>query len=508
MFSRLTLSNFQSFGEGSDVRLAPLTLIFGPNSAGKSSIGRALRYMQQSFSPSPLMHTNTFVANDFAVNLASYKNLVHNHDTDKVVRLGISTKSKRFNEAVFAILDNQLIELRLSGLFDIETPDGDIESRELSISFARDTDSSIGDGASWSLTEQSLTNFELILASEVAGAIRGLANYDPASPDPRIAVLLLGPLRSAKGLTEKSLEDLRQQVSTAFITSEAIIEAQNVSVSLFTPRLTSGEFYSPRQLDSIGREAGLSPMERRVLTLVERSWISLLGEIQDTLINKFNYVKPLRDIPERLHVVSNDESVLNSLAQDVEVRQKISDWLARITNNAYELDYIPMKSDTNDIFGDMGALVLKDKYLNTSVSFEDAGTGLSQVLPILAWLAKTSTLGEGNRSTPTVLIEQPELHLHPRMQGELFDLFAEVTSASKARTQIITETHSEAFLLRAQSAIREGRLKSSDVSIIYVDKAEGIGSVAFEIELSPDGDLTTPWPDTTNFSDIRFDQSR
>jgi predicted ATPase len=511
VFTNVTIRNFQAFGDLSGIRLAPITLIFGPNSAGKSSVGRALRYMQQSFSPKLSMQRNTFVANDFAVNLASYKNLVHNHDIKNVVQLGLKTKPssvRKFDTAKFSVQDNQLVELELAGAFNIETPDVGAELRYLSLKFLRDTELDAGSGESWRLSEESFSDLDQIIAAEIQSALTLLNDIDPKSPNPRLGLLLMGQFRGAKAMTREVRDRLFKEVSTSFQTTTAIEEARNVSVTNFTPRFAAGESFYARDLESSREESLLSAMERRILAMVEHNWASLLRTIQDTLVNNFEYVKPLRDIPERLHVVSNDENVMNSLAQDADVRLKISDWLTRITHGAYELDYIPISSETNDIFGDMGALVLKDNAVNAYVSFEDAGTGLSQVLPILAWLAKATTSGDRVRSTPTVLIEQPELHLHPRMQGELFDLFADVVSSNETKIQIITETHSEAFLLRAQTAIREGRLNASDVCIVYVDKVVGEGSRAFEIELSPDGDLTTPWPDTTNFSDIRFDQIR
>jgi predicted ATPase len=508
MITKFTISNFQAFGESSEIRLAPLTLIFGPNSAGKSSIGRALRYMQQSFSPNLSMQRNRFVANDFAVNLANYKNLVHNHDTEKVVQLGLTTNHKKFNTALFSVANNQLVALELSGKFEIEAPDGDIEKRALSLRFTRITNSEESGEDNWALDADSYDAFDQLLAAEKQSALRLVNNPSEDSHDARGRLMLLGPMRGANKLSDENRLRLAQEISSAFLTQDAVNESRNVNLTNFTPRFGISEPFYARDLDTANPEPRVSYMERKLLGLIERNWVALLRVIQETLITKFEYVKPLRDIPERLHVVSNDENVMNALAQDPEVRLKISAWLSRITHGAYELDYIPINSDTNDIFGDMGALVLKDKSLDAYVSFEDAGTGLSQVLPILAWLAKATISGDSQSAIPTVLIEQPELHLHPRMQGELFDLFAEVTSSKEVKTQIIAETHSEAFLLRAQSAIREGRLKASDVSIIYVDKVSELGSQGFEIELSPDGELTTPWPDLTNFSDIRFDQSR
>jgi predicted ATPase len=107
-----------------------------------------------------------------------------------------------------------------------------------------------------------------------------------------------------------------------------------------------------------------------------------------------------------------------------------------------------------------------------------------------------------------LLIEQPELHLHPRMQGKLLDLLLDVGKVSDGSIQIIAETHSEAFLLKLQSAIRSGRVDPKDVALVYVERVEGLGSKATELELTPDGDIAGKWPDLTNFAAVRFEQTK
>jgi predicted ATPase len=511
VLSEITLGNFQGFGGESHIRIAPLTVIFGPNSAGKSSIGRAMRFMKQSFTPNESMESNTFRANDFAVNLANFKNLVHNHDDSKIVRLGLSlqkAKSNNFTSAVFSIGNGHLVGLELSGLFDgLEDPE------EIVLKFQRDSPETANGRMIWSMAEESKGDFVFLLEAERNRAIEALSDPTTESHDLFVAILTAGLRRTGEELDASSIKNVQSKVAKAFTDVQVIAEASNVRVSAFTPSFLSADGPFPRRFEVTNSESKLNSIERRLLSMIERNWVSLLRNIQDTLSRNFEHIEPLRDIPERLHIISNDSNVMNSLAMDSEVRVQISNWLTRITEGAYELDYIPIVSTTEGIFGDIGALVLKDLALDAYVSFEDAGMGLSQVLPILAWLAKASTKVEekgigASDSSPVVLIEQPELHLHPRMQGQLLDLFVEVILANEGRVQIITETHSESFLLRLQAAVRRGRISPADVSIIYVDKEAGIGSRAHEIELTPEGDMSTKWPDTTNFSEIRFEQSR
>jgi predicted ATPase len=88
-----------------------------------------------------------------------------------------------------------------------------------------------------------------------------------------------------------------------------------------------------------------------------------------------------------------------------------------------------------------------DNKLGMNLPFDKVGTGISQIVPILTSLF---TSGEN-----LLYIEQPEIHLHPAMQATLMDAILEASLENDK--QIIIETHSETFLLRALRRMREGR---------------------------------------------------
>ena len=94
----------------------------------------------------------------------------------------------------------------------------------------------------------------------------------------------------------------------------------------------------------------------------------------------------------------------------------------------------------------------------------DVGYGVSQALPILTELLRED-------SPRMFLLQQPEVHLHPRAQAALGSLFCNLAASGK---QIIVETHSDYILDRARMDIRDGKagLKPDDISILYFERDE------------------------------------
>ena len=117
------------------------------------------------------------------------------------------------------------------------------------------------------------------------------------------------------------------------------------------------------------------------------------------------------------------------------------------------------------------------------VSLSDVGFGISQLLPLIV-----QCLTSKNQ---TISIEQPELHVHPRLQADVGELFA--VSARDLGNCIIAETHSEHLVLRIQKLVRTGELKPDDVSIVFV-RREAKGSVVDRLRLDQEGDFIDEWP--------------
>jgi hypothetical protein len=137
---------------------------------------------------------------------------------------------------------------------------------------------------------------------------------------------------------------------------------------------------------------------------------------------------------------------------------------------------------------------VRDTTRNLSLRPEDVGSGVSQVIPVLAALAKDQLVS---------FIEQPELHLHPRAQSKMGDIFLEHAMKSdryKHDPVCIVETHSEHLALRVLRRVREAG-KASDsptleekVIFYYFKKVAGNTSV-HRIQIDSSGRFVDSWPD-------------
>ena len=117
-----------------------------------------------------------------------------------------------------------------------------------------------------------------------------------------------------------------------------------------------------------------------------------------------------------------------------------------------------------------------------SVNLVDVGYGVSQVLPIIVDAL------QGAASNQTLLLQQPEVHLHPRAQAELGSFF--VRLANKKR-RFIVETHSDYLVDRVRREVREGRLRPDDVSLLYFERGQH-GSTVHNLDLDKGGSIENP----------------
>jgi predicted ATPase len=158
----------------------------------------------------------------------------------------------------------------------------------------------------------------------------------------------------------------------------------------------------------------------------------------------------------------------------------VNQWLEKM---GYVLEWDVLK-------GGMAHLMLKDES-GIQINLKDVGFGISQLLPVLIQ-------GYVAEEEQTILMEQPEIHLHPRAQANLGDLFIAFAEQKKS---LIVETHSEHLMLRLRRRIAEQRIPKEMVGIYFVEWKDG-ESVISRIELDDYGQMVNvPEGFKTFFSD-------
>lgn len=130
----------------------------------------------------------------------------------------------------------------------------------------------------------------------------------------------------------------------------------------------------------------------------------------------------------------------------------------------------------------------------SEVLLTDVGFGVSQVLPVVTLL---QYVPEG----ATVILEQPEIHLHPLSQAGLADVI--IQAATTRKVQIIIESHSEHLLLRLQRRIAEEAISADDVKLYFCDAPHGVSKLV-PLDLDLFGNIRN-WP--KNFMGDAFSEA-
>ena len=120
---------------------------------------------------------------------------------------------------------------------------------------------------------------------------------------------------------------------------------------------------------------------------------------------------------------------------------------------------------------------LQFKVRGPTSNITDVGYGISQILPILVQVLNPNNSQKSRqiRTANFTLLQQPEVHLHPRAQAQFSSLLVKL--ASKYRQSFIIETHSDYMIDRARIEIRKGNIKPEDVSLIYFEPKRNIVKV-------------------------------
>jgi len=235
----------------------------------------------------------------------------------------------------------------------------------------------------------------------------------------------------------------------------------------------------------------LTDLSRQVAHPLGRFTVMRIVELG---LRRLFYLGPLREFPQRSYVISGQAP------SDVGVRGERSAevlWFASRTKkqrqqmleniNRWVKEFGIAKEVRLQRLGKSNQyqVLFVDAATNLPVNIADVGFGASQLLPIIV---------QGFYAPPgsVMLIEQPEIHLHPKAQATLGDLLMEVVKAGDR--QIIVETHSEHLLARIQRRIAEQKFSHEQVAIYYFEPTPD-GTKIHRLELDEYGQLVEPIPE-------------
>jgi predicted ATPase len=221
--------------------------------------------------------------------------------------------------------------------------------------------------------------------------------------------------------------------------------------------------------------------------------------------NKLKYIEPLRNKFERIEYVTNlqqmntvgskGENTLTTLLgiykeegdtpKNKKIKEKIDFWL-----KSFDLGE---SMDIQKLDQDNYSLKIKNKYTGIYNNILDMGVGTSQLLPIIIESVNSE---DGS----TLIIEEPETHIHPNAQSKLADLF--VDSAIGQNKKFIIETHSIFLITQLQILVAKGKIDYEDIRIYYFKQGEE-GSKIINMKLTEKGQFQEEWP--SGFFDIHYE---
>lgn len=432
MLTKLHIKNFKAWKDSGEVRMAPLTVLFGANSAGKSSIGHLLLALKQTAASADRSRALDTGDESSLVDLGTFVDCLHGHDR------------------------GAQLEFKLDWTLD----------KPLRV-------------FNWSEDRSNYAGDRLTLTST------------------------LGASAGGQPVVHQLRYDLRGDKD--HVTARFRSEAGRIDLQVDPFRL----------VHAVGRKWPLDQAEkfyrvsdRSIARYQNADFLAQFALQVEKLFSRLSYLGPLRDHPHRTYGWSGStpesvgargeyaiacilaaEAAERSLNRGHRKRKSrfaefIAQWLA-------ELGVIDTFAVRLTAAGRRDYEVkVKTVGGRAEVGLPDVGFGVSQFLPALVqpFYCPANSI---------VWMEQPEIHLHPKVQAGLADVFISAIHAHEdggpRNVQLIVETHSEHFLNRLQLRVAEGVLEPKDVAIHYA-RSTPSGSKMEELTLTEFGDITS-WPE-------------
>lgn len=225
-----------------------------------------------------------------------------------------------------------------------------------------------------------------------------------------------------------------------------------------------------------------------------RSYVDYLFNFMNS-IRDVEYVGPFREFPKRTYLYSGENPKSVGIKGEKAIDMLVMDSLKRGKNKRGIIDSVANWLQQSEIASNIEINALTERHYEIRLSqfttgenenLADIGFGCSQILPILIAGFNLSDRG-------IFIVQQPEIHLHPKAQAELGSFF---NGLAEKGVQSFIETHSEHLILRIQRHIANGDLNSGDVRIYYVyPNKQTKNKDIVKIELDDNGRFRSEWPE-------------
>ena len=421
MLTNIRLRNMKALEDTGDLNIKPLTLLIGPNSAGKSTVLQALLMIKQTVDSRDLR--NPLAINGPWVEMGSFRDMIRGHKTGSSLDIDLSLTTPR---------PSSVLEILNSAIFP-HSPVTSVKSlkRELA------THTSFIEASNGHIRHQKFA-FEYNWAE----------GDKPVTPEPSGDIVI-----------QKDSERYICKISAP--TQDDFSTLEDYEWYCFESKFYNAQPKNPQE--------DIWPI----------LFIHGMNYEFENAFSSFHYLGPLRARPQRVYNVSGETpqdvghagerfaEVLISARSDA-LEAKVDEWMAKFD--------IAAKVTLEQMGQGFFYVNLTNPFTKVPVNLADAGFGGSQVIPIIVegFFAQEDAL---------ILLEQPEIHLHPRAQGVLGDLLVDIANEGR---RLIVETHSEHMLGRIQTNIAEGSIAKDDVAVYYFQPSE-TGTRVRELALNDNG---------------------
>jgi len=515
----IKISNFKSFRD-LNFELKRINILLGPNNSGKSNILKLFLLLKQTFTStlqSPL------ILNGNIINLGSYRDITYQFNSDKIKisfefypnnirkEKGITSQFKRFVFPMYFEIEYEYDD-KLAKLNVVSVNIKDIEKGKNFIGFELKKHLFIQNQK----VEKYISNFKTIL-NQLISCIETFPKFEfkiKGSPFKRLSRLgqdinlnikypsidylfkyflkFLKKFADRDIYIEYSSNSKFPEIDTNIRVDEKdFITFREFLLQLYILRRYSDKHIETDDIALVNKEIeNIYKLESKLKDLSDflENVVDSLYLLKSSLEYYFKdlyYIGPLRNIPERYY------SIIGEMAKDVGFKGELVPYILKqsqenkelkkvINKVAYWLEQFEMAKET-DIkrykeIDEFISILFKEYFSGLKVNITDMGIGTSQILPIII---EGFIINEGS----VLLIEQPEIHLHPKAQAILGDLFVDIMKEDK---YLIIETHSEHLMQRIERRIAECEISKEDVNFYYITMSKD-GSIIKKITLNDNG---------------------